>query len=87
MALTTQVHDDSGRFEQVFIRVDSIVNGRVFGIINNDIYVVHGYHAYMPYDFAEDSLLDWTITDPSGVEVGGNFVGKFLDTFHGRPPC
>ena len=86
-ALTTQVHDDSGHFEQVFIRVDSIVNARVFGIINNDIYVVRQYRAYMPYAFTEDALLDWTITDPSGVEVEGNFVGRYLDKFQGRPPC
>jgi len=86
-ALTTQVHDDSGHFEQVFIRVDSIVNARVFGIINNDIYVVRQYRAYMPYAFTEDALLDWTITDPNGVEVEGNFVGRYFDKFQGRPPC
>src|SRR5690242_1616731 len=43
-AITTQLHDDSGHFEQVFIRVDSSVTGRVFGWINSDINVVRGYH-------------------------------------------
>jgi len=87
LAVTTQLHDDSGHFEHVFIRVHSIVKGRVFGWINNDIYVVRGYRHFMPYDLAEDEILDWTITDANGVEVQGNFVGTYLDTFQGRPPC
>src|SRR5256884_2957990 len=87
MALTTQVHDDSGRFEQVFIRVDSIVNGRVFGIINNDIYVVHGYHAYMHYTSEEDALRHGSSRVLCGFQLDGSVVRRFLDPCRGVRPC
>ena len=77
--LTTRLHDQTGRFEQVFIAVDSIAAGRVYGRIWSQIAVVQGYRLRQPYSFPESEMMDWLITHPDGTEEG-NFVGKFMDT-------
>src|SRR5262245_24173664 len=66
LELVTQLHDSLDHFEQVYVLVDSIVGSRVFGRINDDIYVVQGYKKGMAHSFDEAELYDWTITDPSG---------------------
>ncbi|HEY4367602.1 MAG TPA: DUF2314 domain-containing protein [Steroidobacteraceae bacterium] len=78
--LTTRLHDEAGREEQVFIAVVSIDNGQVSGVINSPIRGVSGYSQGQPYSFQESELVDWLITKPDGNEEG-NFVGKFLDTY------
>ncbi|MHA3775650.1 hypothetical protein ACXR0O_29400 [Verrucomicrobiota bacterium sgz303538] len=78
--LTTRLHDKTGNFEQVFIAVDSIKDGKVTGTISSDINVVSGYKRGDRYTFPETELLDWPISKPDGTEEG-NFVGNFLDTY------
>jgi hypothetical protein len=78
--ITTRLHDDKGRFEQVFIAVKEIKDGRIKGLIWSDINIVSGYKHGDSYNFPESELLDWTIANPDGTEEG-NFVGKFLDTY------
>lgn len=78
--ITTRLHDEEGRFEQVFIAVKEIKNGVVKGLIWNDIQTVKKYKHGDSYEFPESELLDWTISKPDGTE-DGNFIGKFLDTY------
>jgi hypothetical protein len=78
--ITTRLQDSRGRFEQVFIRVQSIERNRVIGVIASDLQMIEGYTAGQAYSFDEGDLLDWLIAKPDGSEEG-NFVGKFLDTY------
>ena len=78
--VTTRLHDDKGKFEQVFIAVKEIKEGKIKGLIWSSIEIVSGYKMGDVYIFPEAELLDWTITKPDGTEEG-NFVGKFLDTY------
>lgn len=81
--ITTRLHDSTGKFEQVFIAVKEILNGKVTGVIASDIGLVTGFKAGDIYTFSESELMDWTITNPDGSE-DGNFVGKFLDTYQSK---
>jgi uncharacterized protein YegJ (DUF2314 family) len=79
--VTTRLHDDGGRLEQVFILVHRVEGGEIQGVIQNNIDVVKGFQRGQSYRFPESELLDWTITHSDGREEG-NVVGKFLDTYH-----
>ena len=78
--LTTRLYDDQNREEQVFVLVKSIEDGKVDGIIYNNINVVTGYQNGQKHSFPESEIYDWLITKPDGREEG-NFVGKFIDTY------
>ena len=78
--ITTRLYDSDKRFEQVFIAVKEIKDGKVKGLIWTDVHLVPGYQKGDPYTFAEAELIDWMISKPDGTEEG-NFVGKFLDTY------
>lgn len=78
--ITTKIREDSLRFEIVFIAVKQIKNGRISGLIWNDLSVVKKYKNGDEYSFPEKDLMDWTITKPDGSEEG-NVVGKFLDSY------
>ena len=80
--VTTRLHDATGAFEQVFIAVNTIHDGVITGHIASDIGRVSGFRNGDPYAFPESDLLDWLIAHPDGSEEG-NFVGKFLDGYHG----
>ena len=78
--LTTRIVDGVGRFEQVFIAVDSIKGTTVYGRIWSEVSLVQGYRLRQPYSFPESKIVDWLITRPDGTEEG-NYVGKFMDTY------
>lgn len=78
--ITTRLHDEDGRFEQVFIAVREIKEGIIKGIISSEIATVTKYKFGDSYSFPESELMDWTIALPDGSEEG-NFVGKFLDEY------
>lgn len=78
--ITTRLHDTSQRFEQVFIAVTEIKDGRISGAIASEVNLVSGYRQGQTYSFPEAELIDWTITRPDGTEEG-NFVGNFLDSY------
>lgn len=82
--ITARLYDSASRYEQVFIAVKEIKDGRIKGLIWSDIQLVSGYHRGGPFAFPESELIDWTITKPDGTEEG-NFVGKFLDTYQPQP--
>lgn len=79
--VTTRLYDNSGKFEQVFIVVQTIEGEKVSGRIASEIGRVSGYKLGDNHSFPESQILDWLITYPDGSEEG-NFVGKFLDTYH-----
>jgi uncharacterized protein YegJ (DUF2314 family) len=81
--VTTRLHDKEGRFEQVFIAVREIKDGKIKGIIASDVQFITAYKGGESYSFPESELLDWTIVRPDGSEEG-NFVGKFLDEYQKR---
>lgn len=78
--ITTRLVDETKRFEQVFIAVKEIKDGKISGVIASEIRLVSGYKEGDTYSFPEAELIDWTITKPDGTEEG-NFVGNFLDSF------
>ena len=78
--VTTRLYDSSKRFEQVFIAVREIKDGRISGVIASEIHLVSGYSEGDAHTFPESELIDWTISKPDGTEEG-NFVGNFLDTY------
>lgn len=82
--ITTRLYDSARRFEQVFIAVNEIKDGKVKGLIWSDIQLVSGYRKGDSYTFPESELIDWTISKPDGTEEG-NFVGKFLDSYQPQP--
>lgn len=81
----TNLRDQSGTWEQVFVAVTSIKDGRIKGQIASDIMGVKGFKNGDAYSFAENELLDWVITHPDGSEEG-NVVGKFLDEWQKTHP-
>ncbi|HET9711231.1 MAG TPA: hypothetical protein VFP64_05095 [Pyrinomonadaceae bacterium] len=81
--ITTRLYDSLKRFEQVFVAVKEIKDGRISGVIATEIHLVSGYREGDAYSFPESELIDWTISKPDGTEEG-NFVGNFLDSY--QPP-
>ena len=79
--VTARIHDDRGAFEQVFVAVREIKDGRIKGLIWSDIQTVTKYKKGDEYSLPESEIFDWLITKPDGSEEG-NFVGKFLDTYN-----
>jgi uncharacterized protein YegJ (DUF2314 family) len=67
-------------YEEVFIEVDAIKDGKVFGRIGSELGAVHSYRQWQNISFPKSDVLDWTIVDPDGREEG-NYVGKFIDTY------
>ena len=78
--VVTRVPGPDGKWEQAFIRVESIADGRITGTISSKMLIVTSYHPGDRYEFAESDLIDWVIVRPDGSEEG-NVVGKFLDGY------
>jgi hypothetical protein len=72
---------ESHRFEQVFVRVTSIKEGVVTGLLSSDIEELRGYRKGQLISVPESDILDWLISYPDGSEEG-NVVGKFMDSYH-----
>ena len=78
-AVVTRLKDGSGRFEQVFVSVDSVQQGGLDGTIISDVELISGYHRGDRYRVPESEILDWVISKPDGSEEG-NLIGKYLDS-------
>lgn len=81
--VVTRLKDASGRFEQVFVRVDHYQGKKVIGRIANALKLLTNHRQGDTVTVAGEDVLDWVIVDPQGHEEG-NVVGKFMDTY--RPP-
>ena len=66
------------RIEHVFVAVEKISGGKVYGRINNKLLALKTYHYGDRVQFAESRILNWAIVRPDGSEEG-NYVGNFLD--------
>jgi hypothetical protein len=84
--VTTRLHDAAGREEQVFVIVDSIVNGIIAGRIASQINALREFRYGQPYSFPEAELVDWMVSRPDGSEEG-NVVGNFLDSYTPPSSC
>ena len=71
------------RREYVFVLVEKISAGKVYGRINNRLLALKNHHYGDRVQFPESRILNWCIVRPDGSEEG-NYVGNFLD--HWRPP-
>jgi uncharacterized protein YegJ (DUF2314 family) len=67
-----------GRFEDVFVTVDTIKNSKVTGRIANIPDNVTNYHEGQQITVPEAEVRNWVIVRPDGSEEG-NYVGKFLE--------
>lgn len=83
--LIVRLADAQQHVEQVFVKVDRIEGSRVTGRIWNDLSTVSGYSQGQVYEFPEEEMLDWLISNPDGSEEG-NFVGRFLDDWQDSGP-
>jgi len=81
LSLTIRIYDDAGRFEQVFLQVKSWKDTTIVGLLSTPPELVKTHKQGEKMTFAEKDVYDWTISKPDGSEEG-NFVGKFLDTYH-----
>ena len=72
-----------GVFEEVFIEVDAIKDGKVYGRIGSELTSVRSYRQWQRISFPESEVLDWTIVRADGREEG-NYVGKFIDRYKPR---
>jgi Uncharacterized protein conserved in bacteria (DUF2314) len=70
-------------YEYVFVAVDKISSGKVYGQINNTLLALKRHHKGERIQFPESRVLNWAIVRPDGSEEG-NYVGNFLD--HWKPP-
>lgn len=84
--VTALLTDADDRREQVFVAVESIHDGQIFGRIWNRVDIVRGYRLGQHYSLPESELRDWLIAKPDGSEEG-NFVGKFLDGYEPPRTC
>lgn len=71
------------RREHVFVRVEKISGGKVYGRINNKTLSLKNLHFGDRVQFPESRIQNWCIVRPDGSEEG-NYVGNFLDYW--RPP-
>jgi uncharacterized protein YegJ (DUF2314 family) len=71
------------RFEDVFVGVQAIKKGTVYGWINSKPMNITNHHQGEQIQFPESEVMNWLIVRPDGSEEG-NYLGKFLD--HWKPP-
>jgi hypothetical protein len=65
-------------FEDCFVSVERIANGRVYGRLENKPRMVHGHSLGERVVGEESEIRNWMIEHPDGYEEG-NVVGKFLE--------
>jgi uncharacterized protein YegJ (DUF2314 family) len=82
--VATRLTDASGRFEQVFVRVDRYNGEDAVGHIANDLTLLTNHRSGDPVTVAGGNIVDWVIVDPQGNEEG-NVVGKFMDNYKPQP--
>ncbi len=66
--------------EDIFLDVERIAEGRVYGRIHNQPLVVTKYRVGERASAPEVEIRNWVIVRPDHSEEG-NFVGKFLDHY------
>jgi len=78
--VTIRLFDPDGKFEQVFVKVNSWSGRTITGAVNSHVELLRSHKNGENVTCDERDILDWVIEKPDGSEEG-NFVGKFLDTY------
>jgi hypothetical protein len=81
--ITTRIFDPQGNFQQVFVEVSNISNGKVAGRIVTGTQKTGGHTPADVFICNETDILDWSIAKPDGSQEG-NVVGKFLEVMQER---
>lgn len=71
--------DDDGKWEQVFMEVDSWEGELIAGILASEMGVVEGPPVGTAFIFEEEKVIDWLIIYEDGSEAG-NYINRFLQT-------
>ena len=80
LLLTVRVYDPDGKFEQVFVTVQSWTDAEVSGNIASEVIGIKSHKMGDTITFEPAKILDWTLVKSDGTEEG-NVVGNFLNTF------
>ncbi len=78
-----RIYDGKGNFEQIFVRVRGITNGRIIGRIANKVNLIKRYKQGDRVTAREKDIYDWVIVKANGKEEG-NFVGRYIDAYQER---
>ncbi len=78
-----RIYDKKGNFEQIFVRVRRITNGRITGRIANKVNLIKRYKRGDRVTAREKDIYDWVIVKANGKEEG-NFVGRYIDAYQDR---
>jgi hypothetical protein len=81
--ITTRVFDKLGNFQQIFVEVSSIKDGKVTGYVAMAGGNIPSLTQGSPFNCVEEDILDWCIIKPDGQQEG-NVIGKFLDVVRER---
>jgi len=81
--ITTRIFDPQGNFQQVFVEVNDISNGKVAGRVVTGTKKSSGTSPADVFICNETDILDWAILKPDGT-LEGNVVGKYLGVLQER---
>jgi len=81
-SVRTRLTDPDGAIEDSFLRVETIENGKITGLLGA-VDFVHSYKEGQRITIPESKIDNWVIVRPDGTEEG-NYVGKFLDHYKPR---
>jgi uncharacterized protein YegJ (DUF2314 family) len=79
--ITSRLAGQDGKFEQVFVQVNSWKGNKITGLLASEMQLVKEHRKGEKMTVQEKDVYDWTISKPDGTE-DGNYVGKFLDNYH-----
>lgn len=69
--------------EDLYVIVDAIKDGKIYGRINNKPIALTKYRLGDPVRFSESRIMNWVVLRPDGSEES-NELGNFTD--HWKPP-
>ena len=69
--------------EDLYVIVDAIKDGKIYGRINNRPLALTKYRLGTPVRFSESRIMNWVVLRPDGSEES-NELGNFID--HWKPP-
>jgi hypothetical protein len=82
-SVRVSLFDRDGKRENSFVKVETIKNGQITGIVESTLGLIRDYKTGQRITFPEDKIDNWVILRPDGTEEG-NYVGKFLDHYKPR---
>lgn len=77
--ITLRLYDPNGKYEAVFLKVQSWTGTTIQGFIDSDIELISAHKRFDHLTVNEADAIDWTFSNPDGTE-DGNFVGKQVES-------